>query len=268
MRRNFVLTWALCTTACFTEPPSSTSSSGGSTSAASTGTTTGEDDDDGETSASESSEEGSTTTSGFGTASLGSSSSTGVDTLDTDEPAPEVLLDLYEDCDAGTWQTFARALVATSCDFTPRDEHQLGGGWRFETYDSPQFGPVEKALIIRPHPGTGGLTDASFNSGRLRFDVPGSRLRLRYEFVNTTSPGTGLGIMSFQIRRIPPGSGKAGNNGTTLVEELAANGGFGVVDIPLDIMGPLDDLVFIVIGKESVAGQGIALYEPEIVFEP
>lgn len=271
MRRNFILAWALCTTACFAEPPSSTSSSSGSTSAASTGTTadSDDDDDDDDTSTSDASVGGSTTTSGFGTASFGGSSSTGDDPVDTSDPPPGLLVDIYEDCAAGTWETDNLGLGPTNCDFSPGDAHTQGGGWRFPTYDSEEFGRVEKALVLRPGPETGGLTQASFNSDQLGFASPGSRVKLRYEFINTKSPTGAVGTMSFQIRRLPPNDGMMkGNNGVTLFEDLDADGGSGVVDVALNIAGPLDDLVFIVIGGDPANGQGVALYQPEIVFEP
>lgn len=267
MRRDLILATALCSTACFAEPPSSSSSGDGSTSGSTTNGSAGDTEEDDDDDDAASSGGGSSSSGGFGTATFGSSSSTGEGFEDTDDPEPEVVFDLYEDCTLGVWETFdVDALVETTCENNPADAHAQGGGWRYEMFDSPAFGMVEKALVIRPQPGTGGLTGAAFNSGRLGFAMPGARLKLRYEFVNTQSPVGDAGTMTFQIRRLPPDSMPGG--GATLFEELMLEGASGVVDVSIDIAGPLDELVFIVLGDTPVTDQGVALYEPEIVFEP
>lgn len=221
---------------------------------------------EGDTSTSDPVEESSSSTGGLGTASLGTSSSSGfVDDpeTDTDEPVTEVLLDLYEDCGRGEWETFEQGLVPTNCDFTPGDPHAIGGGWRFEMFNSPTYGEVEKALVIRPGPFDDGVTQVSFNSGERGFSMAGTRLVARYEFVNTDVGAVDSGTMTFQILRVPPKS--APGEGMTLLSEEAVSGASGIINLDLDIAGPMDDLLFFVLADSSEPNQGVALYEPVIV---
>ena len=256
---------ALCLAGCFAEPPS-TSSSGDE--ASSSGTSPGSTSEDG-TSTTDEADGSSTTTGGFGTASFGTSSSTGFITgteTGDGEPEPAVLLALYEDCARGVWETFETDLFLVSCENSPAEPHTIGGGWRFETFNSPAFGMVEDALVIRPGPFDGGVTQFTINSGKGGFEMDGTRLRGRYEFVNTEPGAVDSGTMTFQILRLPPDGAPGG--GETLLEHISLSEASGELDIELDIAGPMDDLVFFVSADSSELNQGVALYGPVIVAGP
>jgi len=115
-------------------------------------------------------------------------SSTGLTTSGgtLDVPAAVVLLDLFEDCALAQWQSFdiETGFSDASCENDERTLHELGGGWRYSTLDSPQFGMQQDVLILRPFPGNDGLVTATFNAGAAGIEQ-NAILQFDYEFINT-----------------------------------------------------------------------------------
>ena len=264
------LAWALLATplflgGCFSDPPSSSSASDGSTtddvpgstsstSASSTGVGSTTDD---ATSASDSTGEDSTTE--------GAGDETEADTTSTTMGATE--FDLFMDCNVGSWRAEDEgSTVEVHCDNTPRDENTSGGVWQFPMLDTTAFGDAMNALVLRPYPSDNGALHGVFHAGRAGF-ADGGHLQFDWEVVNT--------ILEDEVSRtqfrvfIQPGA--EGANPILVIEEAGPAGSgllvgaSGTVDIPLELMGPGDDLVFSVTSTAHVSGRGFALLDARIV---
>lgn len=259
---------------CFSEPPESSDGSGGSSSsggaiAEGSGEAT-VDPSTSETSSSGSSEtetgtaETSTSTTGTG----GSSSSTSAGPSETTDTSDGLLLDIYEDCDLGDWQSSDGVSnpEPVVCLNNPNAQNNEGGAWRYSMYPSPEFGMQTNALILRPFPNNDGSVSVSFNAGQDGFDES-AHLVFDYEFVNTDGVDE-ISMMGFQAF-VDVGDGSQ----VDFVGDFGPDGvGFpvgrsGTVDLDTGVMGGGDELVFFLLSNVYVEGQGVALYNARIVTE-
>lgn len=259
---------------CFSEPPEGSNESGSSSSSgAATAEASGEATVDTATSEASSSgpsetESGTRETSTSTTGPRGSSSSTSAGPSETTDTSDGALLDIYDDCILGDWQSSdgVQDPAPVTCVNGPKATNNVGGAWRYPMYLSPEFGMQTNVLVLRPFPNSDGSVSVSFNAGKDGFDES-ARLVFDYEFVNTDGNDE-ISAMGFQAF-LAAGDGSQ----VDFVQDFGPDGvGFpvghhGTVDVDTGVMGGGDELVFFMLSNVYIEGQGVALYNARIVTE-
>lgn len=200
--------------------------------------------------------------SGQSTATIGGTSSTSDDDSETTtEVEPNVLAELYDVSCEMVWESASAfdELMPAACDRGPQQENIDGGARLLPMFLSPDLGEQSNVLIIEPFPDTDGFTQGSLLLGPAIMNANAPQLRAEVEAVNLMGSGVGVDL-TLQVRLFKPDSPPM-----TLVDEFLLEGDRLSIDVPLENLGPGDELSFVLLGSRYSAEEGIALYQAEIV---